>query len=52
MDTTTQEVPGSDTAKLKAEVRQLRDDIRELAGSLRSVTPARPNRAKPSPGNA
>ena len=37
MDTTTQEVPGSDTAKLKAEVRQLRDDIRELAGTLRSV---------------
>ena len=37
MDTTTQEAPGTDTVKLKAELKQLRDDIRELTGTLRGV---------------
>ena len=38
MDTITNEVPsGTETAKLKAELRQLRADISELAGTLRGL---------------
>jgi len=38
MDTITNEAPtGAETAKLKAELKQLRADISELTGTLRGV---------------